>query len=301
MNKKQLARSQSNIFLYRLKLLRKFALLLIAIVAFSLIISILPHLNLDSFFDFSGSSVFAMSMVAGFYNSNIEFIDKYNTVVQHHVLLSDTQNLLGEVGRGSGKTTEMFAPRIVRITYDMPRSTMLLVAPTYTFAMDTIVPGIITYLGKHYTRGIHYEYGKEPPKHFKRPLTPVGSWKHTISFAWGTVLLFGSLDRPESIIGKSVVHVFVDELLRIKETDFVERVFPTLREDREIYGHSHYFGGMTGFSSTPNFENDEDWWTHYEENVNRSALDLIEYIAFRTLKAEGELLNAEVDLEEARK
>jgi hypothetical protein len=220
--------------------------------------------------------------------NNFELISKYNTVVQHKVLLSDTQNL-------------MFAPRIVRITYDMPGSTMLLVAPTYTFAMGTVVPGIITYLGKYYTRGLHYEYGKEPPKHFKRPLIPVGSWKHTISFAWGTVLLFGSLDRPESIIGKSVVHVFVDELLRIKETDFVERVFPTLRNDRDLYGHSQYYGGITGFSSTPNFENDHDWWLGYESNVNKSAIDLIEYVSFRTLKAEGERINALIELEEAKK
>ncbi len=233
--------------------------------------------------------------------NNIEFIKKYNTVIQHKVLLADTQNLIGEVGRGSGKTTEMFAPRIVRITYDMPQSTMLLVAPTYTFALDTLLPGIITYLGTHYTRGLHYEYGKEPPKHFKQPYTPVGSYKHTITFAWGTVLLFGSLDRPESMIGKSVVHVFVDEFLRIKETDFVERVFPTLRGDRELHGHSHYYGGMTGFSSTPNFENDHDWWLQYEENVNEQALDLIEYVAFRLLKAEGERLLAQTDLEEAQK
>jgi len=234
-------------------------------------------------------------------NNNTEFIKKYNTVIQHKVLLTDTQNLIGELGRGSGKTTEMFAPRIVRITYDMPKSTMLLVAPTYTFAMDTIVPGIITYLGKHYVRGLHYEYGKEPPKHFKRPYIPVGSWKHTISFAWGTVLLFGSLDRPESILGKSVVHVFVDEMLRIKETDFVERVLPTLRGDRELHGQSHYYGGITGFSSTPNFENDQDWWLQYEENVNEEALDLIEYVSFRILKSEGEREIAKVELSEAGK
>jgi hypothetical protein len=234
-------------------------------------------------------------------SSNLEIVNKYNTVIQHKVLLADTQNLIGEVGRGSGKTTEMFAPRIVRVSYSMPRSTMLLVAPTYTFIMDTIVPGIITYLGKHYVRGVHYEYGKEPPKHFWQPYTPVGNWKHTISFAWGTVLLWGSLDRPESMIGKNDVHVFVDEFLRIKETEFVERVLPTLRGDREIHGKSQFFGGITGFSSTPNFENDYDWWLEYEKNVNEKALELIEYVAFRVLKADGELINAQIELEECQK
>ncbi len=232
---------------------------------------------------------------------SIELVNKYCSVLQHKVLLTDTQNLIGEVGRGSGKTTEMFAPRIVRVSYSMPRSTMLLVAPTYAFIMDTIIPGIITYLGKHYTRGIEYEYGKEPPKHFLRPITPVGRYKHSLSFAWGTTLLWGSLDRPESIVGKNVVHVFADELLRIDETDFVERVVPTLREDRELYGHSHYFGGITGFSSTPNFENDNDWWLKYAENVNQAAIDEIENMAFDVLQAQGQLLYAENDLEEYQK
>jgi hypothetical protein len=230
--------------------------------------------------------------------NNIEIIKKYNTVIQHKVILSDTQNLIGEVGRGAGKTTEMFAPRIVRISYDMPKSTMLLVGPTYVFIMDTLVPGIITYLGQNYTRGLHYEYGKEPPKFFIQPFTPVGNWKHTVSFAWGTVILWGSLDRPESMISKNCVHVLVDELLRINETDFIERVFPTLRGNREIFGKSHYFGGFTGFSSTPNFENDYDWWLNYEKNVSAKDIEIIEYVAFRILKAEGEKLNAETELEE---
>jgi hypothetical protein len=230
-----------------------------------------------------------------------EIIKKYNTVVQHKVILSDTQNLIGEVGRGSGKTTEMFAPRIVRISYDMPRSTMILAGPTYVFIMDTLIPGIVTYLAEHYQRGWHYEYGKEPPKFFLQPYTPVGNWKHTITFAWGTVILWGSLDRPESMIGKNVVHLLVDEMLRIEEIDFTERVFPALRGNREIFGKSHYFGGITAFSSTPNFENDHDWWLEWEKNVNPEAIKVIEYVAYRTLKAEGELVNAEIELEEARK
>lgn len=48
-----------------------------------------------------------------------------------------------------------------------------------------------------------------------------------------------------------------------------ERVIPTLRGDRQIHGKSHYFAGITGFSSTPNFENDHDWWLDYEQNMDK--------------------------------
>lgn len=228
--------------------------------------------------------------------TGIEVIRKYNSVLQTKALLADTTNLVGELGRGSGKTTEMFAPRLVRVSYDMPRSIMLLITPTYTFAIDTLVPGITTYLEKHYARGVQYEIGKEPPKHFKRPYAQIANWKHTISFAWGTVVQFASIDRPESMIGKSVVHIFVDEILRIDETDFIERALPTLREDRELFGKSHYFGGITCFSSTPNFENDHDWWLKWQENVNPEAIEELQYVAYRIMTAHAELIDLQNQL-----
>jgi len=159
---------------------------------------------------------------------------KYHTALQIRALCADTKNLFGEAGRGSGKTTYIFAPRILRVSFDMPRSIIMLVGPTYTFLLETIVPEIITYLNTWYQRGIYFEYGKTPPPHFKRPYTEIASWKHTISFAWGTVIQFGSMDRPESFVGKNNVHLVVDELLRIRENDFRERAVPTLRADRSL-------------------------------------------------------------------
>ena len=219
------------------------------------------------------------------------FEEKYNSVLQTKVLLADTQNIIGEIGRGSGKTTEMFAPRLVRVAYDMPRSIILLVGPTYTFILETVVPGIITHLAKNYIRGIHYEYGVRPPKHFRLPYTEVIKWDHTISFAWGTVVQFVSNDRPESAIGKNAAHIFVDEMLRIKETDFIERILPTLRGDRSIHGKSHYFAGITAFSTTPNFENDYDWWLSYEENMNKALIEEILYVSYRISQAKFKMLN----------
>ena len=226
---------------------------------------------------------------------------KYISVLQQQAMLAGTQNLVVEIGRGGGKTTHIFAPRLVEISYSMPQSIMLLVAPTYTFVLDTIVPNIVSYLAEHYTRGIHYEYGKRPPSFFKSPLTEVNNWKHTFSFAWGTVVQFASIDRPESMVGKNAVHVFVDETLRIKEDAFIERVYPALRGNREVFGGSPYFGGMTLTSSTPNMENDHDWWLTLEKNVNQTALDEIMYAQFRILEAEGRMTELMQELLEFEK
>lgn len=82
--------------------------------------------------------------------------DKYTTVLQMKARLANTKNLCAEVGRGAGKSTEIFAERFVRISYDMPGSLILLAAPTYVFILDTILPALTTYLAANYTRGLHY-------------------------------------------------------------------------------------------------------------------------------------------------
>lgn len=221
---------------------------------------------------------------------------KYNTVVQTRCKLAATKNMVGMVGRGSGKSTEMFAARMVDVAYDMPRSIVLLCGPTYTFILETIIPAILHHLATNYTRGIFYEYGKRPPSHFAQPIVEISRWEHTIAFAFGTVIQFVSIDRPESAIGKNATHVFVDETLRIRETDFRERIIPTLRSDRTLWGKSVFYGGMTLFSSAPNMENDYDWWLQYRDMCNQSALNEIMYVQYRILKAKGEILALDQNL-----
>lgn len=217
-----------------------------------------------------------------------DILQKYNSVTQIKAFLADTQNLIGELGRGSGKTTEILAPRLIRVTCSMPRSIVALAGPTYTFVIDTIVPGILTYLNKYYIRGKHFEYGKQPPNFFKRPYVEITKWKHTFSFPWGTVVKFAGIDRPDtSLIGQNIAHIFIDELLRINETNFTERLMPAQRGDRSIFGNSPYFGGITGFSSTPNFENDHDWWLSLEENMDEALIEEIMYVAYRSNVAAG--------------
>ena len=221
--------------------------------------------------------------------------DKYTTVLQMKARMADTKNLCAEVGRGAGKSTEIFAERFVKISYDMPGSLLLLAAPTYVFIMDTIVPALVTYLAKNYTRGLHYEYGKPPPKHFKTPHVEVERYQHTITFAWGTIVQFISVDRPESAIGKNAVHVFVDETLRMKEELFRERIIPALRSDKGLFGGSPAYGGITLTSSTPNLETDHDWWMQYKEFENPEHTKELQYVSYRVMKAQGEIVALEME------
>ena len=228
--------------------------------------------------------------------------EKYHTSLQIRALCADTKNLFGEAGRGSGKTTYIFAPRLLRVSFDMPRAIIMMVGPTYVFLLETVIPELITYLNIYYQRGIHYEYGRRPPQHFKRPYTEITDkgWNHTFSFAWGTVIQFASMDRPESFVGKNVVHIAADELLRIKENEFRERAVPALRADKSVFGHSHYFKGITGFSSTPNMDNDYDWWMDYQKNVDEKSINELMFVAYKVLQAGGKLVKMRADLDRLR-
>jgi hypothetical protein len=204
----------------------------------------------------------------------------YLSVVQILVKLADTMSIFCELARGSGKTTHILASRLDRVQDSMPGAILVLAADTYRSIFDNILPGIIEYFEEHYERGVYFEIGKEPPKHFQKCYTFIADWKHTISFVNGCVVQFVSCDRPESMLGKNAAHLFVDEMLRIPELKFMERIIPALRADRSKFGDSPYFMGISGFSSTPNFETDEDWFMEYEKDMNKELIDCIQEIAY---------------------
>ena len=215
----------------------------------------------------------------------------YLSVVQILTKLADTQNLFVEGGRGTGKSTHIQGPRIDRVQNSMPGCIIILGAATYKSIFDNILPGIMEYLITNYERGVYFEVGKKPPRHFNVP--EIYDWKHTVSFASGTVVQLASADRPESFLGKNAAHLVIDEMLKIPEKKFVDHAIPALRADRSKFGHSPYFMGITGTSSTPNFETDEDWWLKYEKNMNQELIDCIVEIAL-------EIDNRKFDLEEAQ-
>lgn len=203
----------------------------------------------------------------------------YYSVAQILCQLADTQHLFCELGRGSGKTTHILAPRLDRVVNSMPGSVMVFAAATYKSIFDNLLPGVIEYLASQYQENMYFCVGKTPPSHFQPCKTWIKDYRHTISFCNGTVVQFVSCDRPESMLGKNAVHLFVDEMIRIPEDKFIERVMPALRGNRAEFGASPYFMGITGTSSTPNFETDEQWFLRYEDDMHPETIQTIQQLA----------------------
>ena len=164
----------------------------------------------------------------------------YLSIAQMSAKLADPTFLFCEMGRGSGKTTHIMAPRLDRVQNAMPGSLIILVASTYKSIFTNILPNLMEYFYENYEQGIYFELGQHPPAHFQKCGTKITDWKNTISFVNGSVVQFVSCDRPESMVGLNTVHIFVDEMLRINGDKFTERILPALRSNRAKYGHSEY-------------------------------------------------------------
>lgn len=207
------------------------------------------------------------------------FEEQYFSAVQTLALLADTQDLFCEIGRGSGKTTHILGPRMDRVQNSMPGSVQVFLASTYKAIFENLVPGIMEFFSEHYEQDMYFSIGQRPPAHFNECRTLITDWKNTISFYNGTVIQFVSCERPERANGKNIAHLYMDEMLHIKQRVVDENVRPAMRSKSTCFYDSPYFMGTTGTTSTPNVETDQDWFLSYEKKMDPERIRTIQGIA----------------------
>jgi hypothetical protein len=138
---------------------------------------------------------------------------------------------------------------------------------------------------------------KPPLPHWEQPYIKTFSYKHTISTKNGCKFFITSLDRPSANAGISVVHHFGDEAKYLNK-EKLNKLFPTLRGDTELYAHSPFFMGQTFCSDMADPSSGEyDWML---EMAKRMDLDKIKIIlkAASVLNDEYiKLVRAQVNLE----
>ena len=227
------------------------------------------------------------------------FDEQYYAAVQTLALLADTQDMYFELGRGSGKTTHILGPRIDRVQNSMPGSVQVFLASTYKSIFENLVPGIMEFFTDHYEEDMYYCIGKRPPAHFKPCRTLITDWKNTISFVNGAVIQFVSCERPERANGKNIAHLYMDEMLHIKQRVVDENVRPAMRSKSTCFYDSPYFMGTTGTTSTQNIETDKDWFLKYEQKVDTEKIRTIQAIALELDHRYYLLENAQLHNDEA--
>lgn len=218
-------------------------------------------------------------------SATVQFQNKFAQLTS----LVSTCQLVAVLGRGSAKTTDIQAERLVDVIYDMPGAPCVWVADTFTNLTANILPAVIEGLErKGFKEGVHYVIEEEPPTftdaekanlpewlrpHFWKPYNKLVSYKRTMLFFTGTNIRFGSLDRPSTLAGASYVYVFGDEVKYFRE-DKIANLLKAVRGYRTEYGHSVYYRGFSFTTDMPDTSHigEYDWVLKYASNMNVPVL-----------------------------
>lgn len=222
-------------------------------------------------------------------NVTVRYANIFSILVQ----LIKPKFLFAIIGRGGGKTTDIIAPRIIDISYDMPGCYVALAADTYMNAMKNVLPAIIEGWERNdWVEDIHFVVGKRPPKHFKKPYKPPQDWKHTITTLTGMHIILISMDRPSTGAGNSFQHIISDETKFIPEKK-INKLTPAIRGEFVRFSKSIYYRGRTFTTDMPNINNREhDWILRMKKNMNPDQIKLILQTAFVLNDIRVELHNA---------
>lgn len=199
---------------------------------------------------------------------------RYSNWISTLIDLIKPKNLYLFGGRGVAKSSDIIAKRAIDIIYDMPRASFVFVADTYVHLLTNIIPAVMSGWENRlaFYEDHHFVVDREPPESWPKPYIKTFDFKHSISTFNGCKFFMTSLDRPSSNAGISVVHIFGDEAKYLKQQK-LNKLFPALRGDFRLFGHSHYFMGQTFCSDMADPNNLEyDWMLQMEKNMDRQQI-----------------------------
>lgn len=153
--------------------------------------------------------------------------------------------------RGGFKTTRGISFYLLDCVHEMPRSTGVIVGPSFEHLMDNTINPLfhaVSELG--YESGADYVIGERPPPEFYTPLIPVEARKydHIISFANGTNLYMISMAKKASANGISAQFGIFDEIKLMEEKQLNAITLPIFRGNEKHFSSSSLF--MSKFYAT---------------------------------------------------
>ncbi len=234
------------------------------------------------------------------------FQDLYMNKMQVASTLIDSNILIGEVARGTGKTEGIIGPRTIRVSNAMPGELSFFIHATYVALLTNIIPNLRAFYNRPKNdkgdpllkEGEDYVIGTaQLPKHFKHPRYPVSYPKHSIVFRNGHQFQLVASDQPDSVAGRSAQHAFIEEMKHNKGERLKSRVFPALRGTSKAAKNNPYYEGITGVSDTARVDLGEDaWFIDYEKNVDKELINEIATVSEHVNRARVKLTQYQHDL-----
>lgn len=162
------------------------------------------------------------------------------------------------MGRGTGKTEGILAPRLEMFFNQLPRSAQVIVGATYVQILTRTLPGLIYGLEKRgYRRGIHYLIGERPNERWRRrwswkgPFRPPEKWDYTLTWWNGAIAHFVSQDRVGSSNGISIDGVHGDEAKLLNREKLARELLPANRGFIKDFEGNPYHHGITFTTDMP--------------------------------------------------
>jgi hypothetical protein len=198
---------------------------------------------------------------------------RYSNWLSTAVDLMKPTNLYIYGGRGTAKSTDILAKRIMDVVYDMPGASFAFIADTYVNLITNILPHVFLGLNRlKFFEHYHYVVEEKPPDYWPKSSIRTFDYKHTMTTFNGCKFFLKSLDRPSINAGISVVHQFGDESKYLQK-DKLSKFFPTLRGDVIKFGGSHFYLGQTFVSDMPdpNF-GESDWMDRMAAKMDKKQI-----------------------------
>ena len=181
------------------------------------------------------------------------------------------------LGRGTGKTSGILAPRSVNNIFKMPRTSGINLGATYSQQLTRTLPSMIGGWQKlGYYRDVHYVIGKRPPSKWgwKEPFEPPVKYDYYISWLNGSGMHIASQDVDGSTIGLNAQWLQGDEAKKLNKEKLDEETRPAMRGYRHLFGNMAEFNSECFTTSMP-IKQSEKWVLEERKKMDKETIDLI--------------------------
>lgn len=154
--------------------------------------------------------------------------------------------------RGGFKTTMGIAPYLIDCVTEMPRSTGVIVGPSFEHLGDNTINPLLNSITNTFgfEEGVHFVYGTKPPDDWEKPYINIGSKKYDHILSWwnGCNDILISMAKKGAANGISCQRGIFDEVKLMKQKELEDVVFNTFRGNEKYFEHSPLF--MSKFFAT---------------------------------------------------
>jgi len=205
----------------------------------------------------------------------------YQNLPQLRVNAVDANESIHVMGRGTGKTVGILAPKAHRCMTLMPRSAGVNVAESYMQLLDrTLPPMIMRWQEMGMKRDRDFWVRKFPPKNngLNMPYMCPETAEHSVFVRVNrydiSVMRMVSQDRPGSSNGMSVDWVDGDEVKFLNKLQLDSELMPTNRGNERYFKDCHLHHSITFTTDMPTSSSGK-WIHEYEEHTDHDAVNLI--------------------------